>query len=144
MTETLLALLTPLGPYALLLLAAVAFAETALLIGVMLPADTMLVTAGVLVATGALQLPLWLWLVAVALAAVAGDQVAYLVGKRLAPRLRRARWPRCRVYCRRPWAGGSTACSRPHSSRPRRAPPLPPTPTRCFASPRLRKRGAPS
>lgn len=88
MTETLLALLTPLGPYALLLLAAVAFAETALLIGVMLPADTLLVTAGVLVAAGALQLPLWLWLVAVALAAVAGDQVAYLVGKRLAPRLR--------------------------------------------------------
>src|SRR3954452_2095090 len=62
----LLELLTPLGPFVLLLLVAVAFAETGLLVGFLLPADTLLVTAGVLVAAGALQLPMWLSLVGVA------------------------------------------------------------------------------
>lgn len=57
MNSFLLALLTPLGPFALLLLMAVAFAETGLLAGFLLPADTLLVTAGVLVAAGALTAP---------------------------------------------------------------------------------------
>lgn len=91
MNGFLLALLTPLGPFALLLLMAVAFAETGLLAGFLLPADTLLVTAGVLVASGALQIPVWLSLLAVALAAVAGDQVAYLVGRRLGPGLQQGR-----------------------------------------------------
>jgi membrane protein DedA with SNARE-associated domain len=89
--DLLLALLTPLGPFALLLLMAVAFAETGLLAGFILPADTLLVTAGVLVAAGTLQLPRWLSLVAVTLAAVAGDQVAYLLGRRLGPKLHQGR-----------------------------------------------------
>jgi membrane protein DedA with SNARE-associated domain len=86
-TATLLALLTPLGPYALVLLVAVAFAETGLLAGFLLPADTLMVTAGVLVATGALRLPVWLSVAAITVAAAAGDQVAYQLGRRLAPRL---------------------------------------------------------
>lgn len=94
MNGFLLALLTPLGPFALLLLMAVAFAETGLLAGFLLPADTLLVTAGVLVAAGALQLPVWLSLPAVALAAVAGDQMAYLMGRRLGPRLNTGRTSR--------------------------------------------------
>lgn len=94
MNSFLLALLTPLGPFALLLLMAVAFAETGLLAGFLLPADTLLVTAGVLVAAGALHLPVWLSLPAVALAAVAGDQVAYLLGRRLGPRLHNGRTSR--------------------------------------------------
>jgi len=84
---TLLALLTPLGPYALVLLVAVAFAETGLLAGFLLPADTLLVTAGVLVAAGVLRLPVWLSFAAITVAAVAGDQVAYLLGRHLAPRV---------------------------------------------------------
>lgn len=94
MTATLLALLTPLGPYALLLLVAVAFAETGLLVGFLLPADTLMVSAGVLVAAGALQLPMWLSFVAITVAAVAGDQVAYRLGRHLGPRLDDGRTPR--------------------------------------------------
>src|SRR3954468_6622677 len=84
----------PLGPVALLLLMGVAFAETGLLVGFLLPADTLLVTAGVLVAAGALQLPMWLALVAVSLAATAGDQVAYLVGRHLGRGLQKGRMSR--------------------------------------------------
>lgn len=94
MNDALLALLTPLGPFALLAIMAVAFAETGLLAGFLLPADTLVVTAGVLVAAGALQLPVWMSLAAVTAAAVAGDQVAYLVGKGLGPRLQRGRGSR--------------------------------------------------
>ncbi|MGO4596228.1 DedA family protein [Terrabacter sp. 2RAF25] len=90
----LLALLTPLGPFALLAIMAVAFAETGLLAGFLLPADTFVVTVGALVAAGVLQLPVWTSLAAVTVAAVAGDQVAYLVGRRLGPRLQRGRGSR--------------------------------------------------
>ena len=71
------------GPLALLLLMGVAFAETALLVGFLLPADTVLVSAGLLVAAGTLHLPVWLSLVGLALAATAGGQLAYLVGRRM-------------------------------------------------------------
>ena len=94
MNATLLALLAPLGPFALLLLMLVAFAETGLLAGFLLPADTLLISAGVLVAAGGLNLPVWLSIVAVALAAVVGDQVAYQVGRRLGPRLQQGRGSR--------------------------------------------------
>ncbi|GAA2747791.1 hypothetical protein GCM10009868_38640 [Terrabacter aerolatus] len=94
MNGLLLALLTPLGPFALLLLMAVAFAETGLLAGFLLPADTVLVTAGVLVAAGALKLPVGLSVLAVTVAAVAGGQVAYLVGRRIGPRLEQGRTSR--------------------------------------------------
>lgn len=68
----LLPLLTPLGPFALLAIMAVAFAETGLLAGFLLPADTLVVTADVLVPAGALQAPVWMSLAAVTAAAVAG------------------------------------------------------------------------
>ncbi|WP_185749103.1 DedA family protein [Humibacillus xanthopallidus] len=53
-----------------------------------------MVSACVLVAAGALQLPVWLSLVAVTLAATAGDQVAYLLGRRLGPGLQQVRGSR--------------------------------------------------
>ena len=86
-----IALLTPLmavlGPLALLLLMGVLFAETGLLAGFFLPGDSLLFTAGVLVAAGAVPLPLWLVAVGASLAAVVGDQVGYLVGRRFGPRV---------------------------------------------------------
>lgn len=86
-----IALLTPLmaalGPLALLLLMAVLFAETGLLVGFFLPGDSLLFAAGVLVAAGAVPLPLWLVVAGASLAAVVGDQVAYVIGRRWGPRL---------------------------------------------------------
>ena len=57
-----IALLTPLmavlGLLAVLLMMAVLFAETGLLVGFFLPGDSLLFTAGVLVAAGVMHLPL--------------------------------------------------------------------------------------
>ena len=71
----------------------VVFAECALLVGFFLPGDSLLFTAGLL-ATGGAELagnrvaqvaPLWVLLVTVPLAAIAGDQVGYLIGRKAGP-----------------------------------------------------------
>ncbi|MGQ7294872.1 DedA family protein [Quadrisphaera sp. KR29] len=64
---------------------AIVFVESGLLVGFFLPGDSLLFTGGLLIATGVLQVPLWLALVLVPLAAVLGDQCGYLIGRRLGP-----------------------------------------------------------
>jgi membrane-associated protein len=67
---------------------AVVFAESGLLIGFFLPGDSLLFTAGLLIAGGTyLHLPLWLMCALVSLAAVAGDQTGYAFGRRFGPAL---------------------------------------------------------
>jgi len=66
-------------------LTAIVFTETGLLIGFFLPGDSLLITAGVVAATGALDI-WWLNVLLVA-AAVAGDSVGYALGARIGPRL---------------------------------------------------------
>ncbi|MDQ5972647.1 MAG: rane-associated protein [Patescibacteria group bacterium] len=64
----------------LLIVGGIVFAESGLLIGFFLPGDTLIFTAGFFAAQG--QLPLgWLILVIV-VAAIAGDNVGYTIGKR--------------------------------------------------------------
>ncbi|HKH24692.1 MAG TPA: VTT domain-containing protein [Acidimicrobiales bacterium] len=69
---------------------AVVFAESGLLVGFFLPGDSLLFTAGFL-ASGpssvdeALHLPLGFLLIGTFVAAVAGDQVGYLLGRRAGP-----------------------------------------------------------
>ncbi|MEF2977137.1 DedA family protein [Subtercola sp. YIM 133946] len=75
------------GPWALLVVCAIIFAETGLLIGFVLPGDTLLFFTGLLTFTGAIPQPLWLVLIAISIAAVAGDQVGYLIGFRSGPRV---------------------------------------------------------
>ena len=66
-------------------LTAIVFVETGLLIGFFLPGDSLLVTAGLFAARGDIAvLPL---VVALSIAAVAGDTVGYNIGKRSGPRL---------------------------------------------------------
>lgn len=66
-------------------LAAIVFTETGLLIGFFLPGDSLLITAGLVAATG--QLNIW-WLNAILMvAAVVGDSVGYAIGRRAGPRL---------------------------------------------------------
>jgi membrane-associated protein len=69
----------------LLLIAAVIFAESGMMIGFLFPGDTLLMSAGVLAAGGKLSLPLTL--VVIALAAIAGDNVGYHIGKHFGRRL---------------------------------------------------------
>jgi membrane-associated protein len=64
----------------------IVFAESGLLIGFFLPGDSLLFTAGLLVADGTyLRQPLWLMCLLVSVAAVAGDQVGYAFGRRFGP-----------------------------------------------------------
>src|SRR5690349_6560836 len=67
---------------------AIVFAESGLLIGFFLPGDSLLFTAGLLIADGTyLHQPLWLMCLLVSVAAVAGDQFGYLFGRRFGPAL---------------------------------------------------------
>ncbi|MEK2489212.1 VTT domain-containing protein [Kitasatospora purpeofusca] len=67
---------------------AIVFAESGLLIGFFLPGDSLLFTTGLLVAGGTyLHQPLWLVCALIVLAAVAGDQVGYLFGRKVGPGL---------------------------------------------------------
>jgi membrane-associated protein len=60
------------------------FAETGLLVGFFLPGDSLLFTAGLLVA-GGLVAPLWVVLLLLPLAAVLGNLVGYWIGHRAGP-----------------------------------------------------------
>src|SRR5688572_14681911 len=68
----------------LLVLLLVVFTESGLLFGFFLPGDSLLFTAGLLIHTQDV-LPLWLVLITVPIAAIAGDQVGYLIGKKAGP-----------------------------------------------------------
>jgi membrane-associated protein len=66
-------------------LVAIVFCETGLLIGFFLPGDSLLITAGLVAATG--HLDIW-WLNALLIAAaIVGDSVGYAIGYRAGPRL---------------------------------------------------------
>ncbi|MGI8807085.1 MAG: DedA family protein [Acidimicrobiales bacterium] len=64
---------------------AIVFAESGLLFGFFLPGDSLLFTAGLLASRGALNYPLIV--VGCAVAAIAGDQVGYVIGRRAGPAL---------------------------------------------------------
>lgn len=64
----------------LLLIAAIIFGESGMFIGFFFPGDTLLLSAGIFAAQGKLSLPSVI--AVVALAAIAGDNVGYHIGKR--------------------------------------------------------------
>lgn len=82
--EHLRALITQLGPLTYLILFLIVFAETGLVVIPFLPGDSLLFAAGALAGGGLLSLS-WL-LPLLVVAAIVGDGVNYLVGKRLGPR----------------------------------------------------------
>jgi membrane-associated protein len=69
----------------LVVLVAIVFAETGLLVGFFLPGDSLLITAGLFAARGDLPI-VWL-LLSLSLAAVLGDTVGYWFGNKTGPRL---------------------------------------------------------
>lgn len=73
----------------LLLLAGIVFAESGLLVGFFLPGDSLLFVAGFLASSaGGRVIPGLPWVIAVTVtAAIAGDQVGYLFGRRVGPAL---------------------------------------------------------
>ena len=75
------------GPVALIVVCAIVFAETGLLIGVLLPGDTLLFFTGVLATTGKFGVDIWWVCLAISLAAFLGGEVGYLIGHKLGPRV---------------------------------------------------------
>jgi membrane-associated protein len=69
----------------ILMLIAIVFAETGLMVGFFLPGDSLLVTAGVFASANLVDIRLLL--TAVTAAAIAGDQVGYFIGYRTGPRI---------------------------------------------------------
>jgi membrane-associated protein len=63
---------------------AVVFVESGLLVGFLLPGDSLLFTAGLLSANDVLP-DIWVLLVTIPLAAIAGDQVGYAIGRKSGP-----------------------------------------------------------
>ncbi|MDI9886122.1 VTT domain-containing protein [Streptomyces sp. HNM0645] len=65
----------------------IVFAESGLLIGFFLPGDSLLFTTGLLVTTDVIKQPLWVVCTLIVLAAIIGDQVGYLFGRKVGPAL---------------------------------------------------------
>jgi membrane protein DedA with SNARE-associated domain len=68
-----------------------AFAEAAILVGMVLPGETALLVAGVFCNAKYGHLNLWVMIVIAVLCAVGGDSVGYEFGKKFGPSLRRSR-----------------------------------------------------
>lgn len=79
-------LIASFGTYALIGIVLIVFIETGLLFP-FLPGDSLLFTAGMLVAQDSINVDLWLLCVMLFVAAFVGDQVAYFIGRRIGPRL---------------------------------------------------------
>jgi membrane-associated protein len=69
----------------MLLIALIIFAESGMMVGFLFPGDTLLFSAGILAATGKLNLTTAL--ITIAVAAILGDNTGYVIGDKLGRRL---------------------------------------------------------
>ena len=74
------------GPLGLLIVCAVIFAETGLLVGFVFPGDTLLIITGISAEQG-LGISIWIAAPAIAVAAFLGGELGYYVGKKTGPRI---------------------------------------------------------
>lgn len=75
------------GAFALLGVCFIVFAETGLLVGFLLPGDTLLVITGLLTFTGVVPINIWWVALAIGFAAFLGGEVGYLIGHKAGPRI---------------------------------------------------------
>jgi membrane-associated protein len=80
-------LLKGFGSLALVVACGILLIECALLIGLVLPGDSLLFIVGILLATGFISTPVWIAIVAMSLAAVLGNLLGYWTGAKLGPKL---------------------------------------------------------
>jgi membrane-associated protein len=82
------AIISSAGPWALLVVCFIVFAETGLLVGFLLPGDTLLVISGLLTNTSLVfGVDIWWVCLAIAFAAFLGGEVGYLIGHKAGPRV---------------------------------------------------------
>lgn len=75
------------GAFALLGICIIVFSETGLLVGFLLPGDTLLIISGVLTFTQVIDAPIWLVCLSIAFAAFLGGESGYLIGRKAGPRI---------------------------------------------------------
>lgn len=76
------------GPWALLVVCGIVFAETGLLVGFLFPGDTLLIISGLLTHTShVFGLDIWWVCLAISVAAFIGGEVGYLIGHKAGPRI---------------------------------------------------------
>lgn len=73
------------GPWALVVVGLIVFSETGLLVGFILPGDTLLIITGLLAFSGAM--PIWLACLVISVAAFLGGEAGYLIGHKAGPRI---------------------------------------------------------
>lgn len=73
--------------FSLIGLLAIVFMESGLMVGFFLPGDSLLFTAGLLSSTTDLLPSIWVLIVLIPIAAIAGDQCGYWIGRRFGPPL---------------------------------------------------------
>jgi membrane-associated protein len=73
------------GPFVLLGVAAIVFVETGFIVLSFLPGDSLLFTVGLLTATGFVPFPIWVTCLVIFVAAFAGDQLAFAIGRKAGP-----------------------------------------------------------
>jgi membrane-associated protein len=87
-------LITSFGAFAMIGVMLIVFIETGLLVGFFLPGDSLLFVTGLMVATGAIQIPIgdssivvpiWLACLLISTSAWLGDQTGYWIGRRVGP-----------------------------------------------------------
>jgi len=77
--------ITDLGSWAVLGIVLIIFAECGILLGFFLPGDTLLFISGLFIASGAIDTPLWLFILIVSIAAFVGNMVGYGIGYKVGP-----------------------------------------------------------
>ena len=80
-------IVSSLGPFALVGICLIIFAECGLLIGFFLPGDSLLFVAGMFVASGAIGTPIWLACLLVGICAFIGNVTGYWIGHKVGPSL---------------------------------------------------------
>lgn len=80
-------IISALGPFALIGVCLIIFAECGLLFGFFLPGDSLLFGTGMFTATGAIAAPLWLVCLLLVVFACAGNVTGYWIGHKAGPAL---------------------------------------------------------
>ena len=80
-------LLKGFGSLALVVACGILLIECALLIGLVLPGDSLLFIVGILLATGFISTPIWVAIIAMSVAAIIGNLLGYWTGAKFGPKL---------------------------------------------------------
>ena len=89
-------LLTKFGSIAFVAVLAIVFTECGILLGLILPGDSLLFITGMFIASGQIKVNIWVAIVLIAFAAIVGNLVGYWLGTKIGPPLFRR--PDSRIF----------------------------------------------